>query len=846
MADMPSFRLPRTVVPERYEIEIRPDLDAATFTGSERVQVSVHEPVDEIVLNAAELEITSAQVEGPSGVVAATPEHDEAQERVVLRLAETVPAGGAVVSLRFAGSINDKLRGFYRSTFKDDDGRTATIATTQFEATSARRAFPCWDEPDAKAVFSISLLVGPGLSAFSNSPEEAREQKEDGSVLVRFADTMPMSTYLVAYVVGPLEATEPVDVDGVELRVVHVPGKGHMCDFALETGAHALRFFSEWFGIDYPAPKLDLVALPDFAFGAMENMGCVTFREQLLLVDRERATRVELERIADVVSHEIAHMWFGDLVTMKWWNGIWLNEAFATFMEMLAVDHYRPDWNRWVSFGLARGAAMSVDALVSTRPIEYPVADPAECEGMFDVLTYEKGAGVVRMLERYLGAEPFRSGIRRYMDAHQYANTETTDLWDAIEDATGEPARSTMDSWIFQEGYPLVSVEATDTGLELSQSRFLYKTAEGSARWSVPVLVRASRQGEVSEHRSLLTGDSGTLDLGGRPDWAVVNAGGSGFYRVRYSAELAAALTTRMAQLEPLERFNLVSDSWAATVAGITGPAEHLRVLGGLAEETDPSVWSAALSSLEMLHRVAGDADRPAVEAFVRRLAGPVMARTGWEPRAGEAATTGTLRATLVGALGTIGADEDVRSRAAEVHARALADGTSVDPDLAGAAVGVVAWTGGEQQYEAFLERYRNPSTPQEEVRYLYSLASFPSEALVARTLEMSLGEVRSQNAAFLVGHALTNRVAGRSAWRFVQDRWDALVERLPANSVVRMLEGLSALCTQESAQEATAFFATHPVPSGEKTLAQILERQAINASFADRVSASLGEALRA
>jgi len=289
--------------------------------------------------------------------------------------------------------------------------------STQFEATHARRAFPCWDEPAFKATFGVTLVVPEGQLAISNAAEIAREPLDggphNGKVRFSFARTMVMSTYLVAFVVGPLETTDPVDVDGTPLRVAYVPGKRHLADFALEAGAHSLRFFTDYFGIPYPSDKLDLIALPDFAFGAMENLGCVTFRETALLVDPETASRLEHERVADVVAHEIAHMWFGDLVTMKWWNGIWLNEAFATFMELLAVDDFKPDWERWVSFSTGRAAAMNTDGMQATRPVEFPVAAPEEAEGMFDVLTYQKGASVVRMLEQYLGAETFREGIRR-------------------------------------------------------------------------------------------------------------------------------------------------------------------------------------------------------------------------------------------------------------------------------------------------------------------------------------------------------------------------------------------------------------------------------------------------
>ena len=358
------------------------------------ITLEVTEPTDAIWLNAAELEIISASVKDGDGNHMGSPEVEllPDQERLRLGIGNPLQPGGYRLQLEFKGILNDKLRGFYRSTFKDDDGNKHTIATTQFESTHARRAFPCFDEPDFKAVFGITLTVPDGLYAVSNAPVMSEVPAGDGRRRVSFNNTIKMSTYLVAFIVAPFEATEAMDVDGVPLRVVHPIGKGHLTAFALQIGAFSLRHFAQYYGIAYPAEKLDLVAIPDFAFGAMENLGCVTFREVVLLLDQERATQTERVRVADVIAHEIAHMWFGDLVTMRWWNGLWLNEAFATFMGTMAVDAFDKQWQRWVQFSLERSEAFEVDALKSTRPIEYTVQSPKDAEGMFDVLTYNKAA----------------------------------------------------------------------------------------------------------------------------------------------------------------------------------------------------------------------------------------------------------------------------------------------------------------------------------------------------------------------------------------------------------------------------------------------------------------------
>ncbi len=863
-----DHRLPRGIEPRRYEITLSPDLDRATFTGDETVEVEVLEATSRVVLNAADLDIRSARLTDDSGrELPGDVSVDEESGRVTIDLAGFADPGRWRLHLGFAGTLNDKLRGFYRSTFAQD-GNQRVIATTQFEPTDARRAFPCWDEPDRKAVFSVSLVVEAGLAAFSNTAAVEERDLGDGRKLVRFADTIPMSTYLLAFVVGPLEATEPVDVDGVPLRVVHQPGKAHLTTYALEVAAHALRFFSQWFGIAYPGDKVDLIALPDFAAGAMENLGAITFRETLLLVDVSSASRLELERIADVISHELAHMWFGDLVTMRWWNGLWLNEAFATFMEMLCVDAYRPDWERWVSFGRSRAAAMLTDGLSSTRPIEYPVARPEDAEGMFDILTYEKGAGVLRMMERYLTADRFRKGIRSYLDAHLYANAETTDLWDAIESATGEPARATMDSWIFQGGYPLVSVspvEGSPRAVRLEQQPFRYRPvgAEGGPgpgepepgerelgageaadaigrEWKVPVLLRAGHDGSAEERRVLLTGRAATVELESGVAWVIANAGGSGFYRVHYTGDLFTRLARALGRLEPLERFNLVSDTWAAALAGIGRLEEFIQLVQLLGDEPDANVWALVVGAIGMLDRIVTDRHRPRLQQFVRDLLRPRFETIGWDARPGEAETAGTLRATLVEALGTLGADPEVRQRARRAHADELAAKDSLDPDLAGAVVTTVATTGGTEDFEAFLDRYRNPRNPQEELRYLYALASFRSPELFARTLDLAMTDVRTQNAPFLIGQALANRDLGPQAWDFLRRNWDTALAKFPSNTIPRMLDSVSVLIDEAVASDVREFCGSHPLRSGQRTVDQALERLEVNVAFAARERAWL------
>jgi puromycin-sensitive aminopeptidase len=832
-----AHRLPRTVVPRRYDLRFEPDLDAATFAGSEEVTVDVLEPVTDIVLNAAELEIDSAWIVALDGTrIEAMPRLDPEAERLILALDGTAAPGHWRVHIAFRGTLNDKLKGFYRSVFTDADGVERVIGTTQMEPTDARLAFPCWDEPDLKAVFAVTLVVDDATSAFSNGAEVGRLRLPDGRVEVHFADTIPMSTYLVAFVVGPLEATEVIDVDGVALRVVHVPGKADLAPFALEVGAFCLRLFADYYEIPYPGDKCDLIALPDFAAGAMENLGAITFREAVLLIDPATATQAELQRVADVVAHELAHMWFGDLVTMKWWNGLWLNEAFATFMELAAVDAYKPSWERWVAFTNERAAAFAIDSLASTRPIEFPVHSPNEAEGMFDLLTYQKGGSVLRMLEQYLGHDGFRAGIRRYLRAHEYGNAETTDLWDAIEAATGEPVRRIMDTWIFQGGHPIVSVEADGDEVTLTQQRFRYLPDDGSATWAVPLLVRAGD----TVHKVLLDGTSTTATLSGAGDRLVVNSGGHGFYRVRYAPDLLARIGERLDDLEPVERALLLDDTWAAVLAGDTPAAAFLDLARRFDGETDPAVWTTLGAALRAIDRILDGDARASFQRWIQAVARPVAEKLTWEPAFGESDLLAQTRQLVLSLLGTVGDDADVQARAR----RLLASGTG-DPNVVAAAVDIVASVGTDDDWAGYAERFRTTESPQEQLRYLYALAAFPSRALAERTLAMTLGEIRSQNAPFVLLHLLGNRDVNDLAWSFAKEHWEQIVERFPDNTIPRLLGGVVALSTPEQAADVEAFVAAHPVPQAAKTVEQHLERLRVNVAFRQREAARLAEHLR-
>ena len=849
------YRLPRHIIPHRYDLQLEPNLAAATFSGKETIALTITQATSTIILNTVDLAIASAVLQGSTGLrLDATIELDDSIQRCQLTFPQSITPGEWQLHLTFQGKLNDQLRGFYRSTYKDHAGVTHTMAATQFEATDARRAFPCWDEPDFKAVFATTLVIDPHLTAVSNTVI-ASESTEAGKNVVRFADSIKMSTYLVAFIVGQIEATAPRFVEETPLRLWTVPGKQPLTQFGHEIAAASLKFFEDYYGIPYPGDKLDLIAIPDFASGAMENLGAITFRETALLVDQRTGTHGELERVADVVAHENAHMWFGDLVTMSWWNGLWLNEAFATFMEMLAVDAWKPEWKRWDAFSVSRAAAFSVDGLHSTRPIEYPVRAPKDADAMFDVLTYEKGASVLRMLEQHIGPTVFRDGVREYLRAHAYGNADTKDLWVSLGHAAKQPVPELMDGWIFQPGYPLVTARmAGDSELVLSQQRFTYlshpsplSTDPSPNQWQIPIQIRMTT-GDKTEHRSLLLKDREMrVALPQGVQQVLINEGGHGFYRVRYdSTVLRHLLDAGVERLAPSERFNLVSDAWATTISGLTPLSDYLHLTAHFTQERDKNVWAVLIDSFSFVNRISTAKERPALEAFVRVRVAPAVAELGWQPQAGENDLLRQLRGELIGALGKLGNDATTQQQAAERYQQSRKDAATVDPNVIPALVAILAHTGDEARYDEFIDRYRTAATPQEERRYLFSLASFQSPVLLTRTLAHTInGEIRTQDAPFIVSAVLGN-VSGRElAWDFVKTNWDQMDRLFPKQGLRRMCGGIVGLATPELERDVQEFFSSRKIDLGGKTLEQYFEQLRITVAFRERELRSLKDQLK-
>ena len=829
---MNPYRLPNNARPSRYEITLHPDLTTASFAGTETITLTVTEPTDELTLNAIELELDAASLGDRTMSVSYEPD----TERVHLSDGAPIPAGEHILIIAFRGILNDKLHGFYRSSFEDKNGEEHVIATTQFEATDARRAFPCWDEPEYKAVFSIRLVVDDHLLAISNGREIGRRPLGDGTVEGSFSDTPKMSTYLVAFVVGPFVESGPVQAAGVPLRVIHRAGQERLATFALEAGAHYLEWLGDYYDIPYQGDKLDLLAIPDFAFGAMENLGAVTFRDSALLIDPDTASDGELERVSEVIAHELAHMWFGDYVTMKWWNGIWLNEAFATFMEMVAQDDWKPEWKTWLGFAPARSASMVLDALDSTRPVEFEVVAPSEADEMFDLLTYQKGSSLVRMLQQFLGEEVFRKGVKTYLDSHAYANTETGDLWSALEQASGQPVGSIMDSWIFTGGHPQVKVDVGDNVISLSQRRFQFEQSVNDDLWEIPLRIAYGTADGIKHINEVMTGPETTIDVGEKVEWVLANAGGHGYYRTTYSQTLLNRLLEHLDDLDPLERYGLVDDAWANVIAGDMAVGDYLEMLTRYKGETEHAIWEMIVTSLGDIYHTFDQS----IDGYVRDLLGPAMKRLGWEAAGAEDGLTRRLRGLLFTALGRYGKDQGVRDIAADLLPGLSS--RSTDPEIARAVIAVSA-SAGIADHDEFFSMYRHADTPQEKMRYLHALSLFPDPALADRTFSMAMdGRIKSQDGPFVIGRLIANKDAQRVVLDRFTGAWDTIVSRFPPMLIRRTLGLL--WTASRYADDIHAFFDGRTVKHAEKALAQELEKLDAMAAFRSRADADLADYL--
>jgi aminopeptidase N len=818
-------RLPQTVVPKHYRITLAPDIPAEKFSGDETIDVDVRQPSASITLNAAEIQFDDASVSSGGRTQKAEVATNASNQTATLTFADPI-SGAATIDIRFRGILNDKLRGFYISKTP-----RRKYAVTQFESTDARRAFPSFDEPAFKATFDVSAVIDNGDIAIGNGRVISdKPGPADGKHTVTFAQTRPLPTYLVALLVGDFQCSEGSAGD-IPIRVCATPEKVQLTHFAVDAAAKELAFFNDYYGIKYPFGKLDVIGIPDFAAGAMENAAAMTFRESALLVDEKSGSVEAKRRVAGVISHELAHQWFGDLVTMSWWDDVWLNEGFATWMAPKAVAAVNAAWSTDVTDAQATVRSLGSDMLASTRAIRTHVETPAEIESVFDGIAYGKTAAVLRMVESYIGPELFRNGIRAYLTRFSWSNASAEDFWNTMAATTKEPLDRIFSTFVLQPGSPLVTVDTKCEGgktlVMLSQKRFSVAAATSKEVWAVPVVARSLTK-SANAHRFLLTEPEHTFTIAGCTPQLFLNANGRGYYRSRYGSSVLGSDRNLRQDLNVAEKVSLISDEWALVRAGQSKVGDYLKRLDALLADHNPVVVSSAAATLGTIHDSLTTAeDRAAYQGWVRRLLRPIAADAGWAPVAGESDETRSMRRLVLETLAESGNDPQILQRAREL-APGILNGTSAstDPQLSATILGVAAHSGDAAYFEELKAKTAAAKSPEEFRMYSSPMVDFTNPAVVRNSLDWALSPaVRSQDRfAFLAG-LLANDAARPIVWPYVKEHWSEIEKGMPPLAMARVMGSIGRACTSSERDDVKAFLAAHPGAVPDRVTRQIMER---------------------
>lgn len=851
-------KLPKEVVPRDYSIRIVPNIEKLTFSGTETVKLSVRKPVRQLVLNALELEISEASLDGKPLSKSAI-NIDKERELLILALRSEsaegrirrgeLAAGDHTLALSFSGKINQQGQGLFYMHYQEQASPAAAgkkiMLGTQFEATDARRFFPCWDEPVFRARFQLTTVVPENWLAISNMPMES-EKKIAGGKEVRFAATPPMSSYLNVFVAGELDLIESRSGQ-TQIRVIATKGKAELGRYALEVTAQILQYYNDYFGVPYPLPKLDQIALPGGFGGAMENWGGITYYESALLFDSKNSSAETKQIIYEVIAHEVAHMWFGDLVTMAWWDNLWLNEGFASWMSAKCTAHFNPPWEVWLRrelprdptrrAGIAKEAAMEGDARSTTHPIQQRIATEAEANSAFDDITYKKGQSFLRMLESFLGEEVFRDGIRRYIAAHKYSNTTTADLWNALSEASKKPIGEIAAGWTEQPGFPLVKVKRErDEKVQLTQERFAvnFKNAP-PLEWKIPLTYSVFGEAPAT---LLTTGKIDTVQNIPADRALKLNVNGAGNYRVEYDALSWKLLLEVLPKLGVEDRVNLLSDAWALVQAGRAPASLYFGLVETLPASTELAEREQIINVLDFINRLlAGSPEREKFQRYARSLLRPTFEMLGWEPKDGESPTAGNLRASLINALGDLN-DPEIIAGCRERFEKYIVNPVSLTPDLRPSVLAVVGRYTDDKTWSKLHELGLKTTSIEEKQNYYSALAESIDPKLVKKTLPIALtDELPTSRALFLV--PLVARESGHPdiAWEFAKANMKTLLAKTDAAGANRYAASLFTFFSEDSrADELKSYAKANFPPASAPEVAKVVDEIQFRAEFKKRL----------
>ncbi len=835
--DKTPGQLPKSVVPVEYAIRITPDIAGASFSGEERITIEVLKPVREIVLNSLGLEITLAELGiGDPPPARLKAKRNEAKQTLTLTAPHELAPGGHVIHLQFRGRLTEQPRGLYITRYQTG-AKEGRALTTQMEATDARRMFPCWDEPVYRAAFQLTAVVPSKDVAVSNMPVERETAREDGLKEVVFAKTPPMASYLVAFASGAFEELRD-EIEGVQLRILTTPGKREQGRWAMESTKKILPFFNEYFGVKYPLPKLDQVAFPSTGASGMENWGAIFYNDSALLYDPAESSIATKQRVFEVVAHEIAHQWFGDLVTMAWWDNLWLNEGFASWMGTKATDHFNPEWKTWLRATGSKEGAMSRDARATTHPIQQPVANESQAIDAFDEITYSKGQAFLRMLESWLGEETFRDCIRAYFKEHANSSTTTADLWAAMEKTSGKPVRAFAAEWTEQPGFPVVNVRTcADGGVELTQERFtIHQKNPKPLKWKIPVVIGPAT--DAKSANVVLLEDKPVRACEGVSLPIKANLGDAGYYRVRYDPASSAALVKVAPSLGEIDRLNLLNDTLALAQAGRAPIVQYLHLVSALAKDDSPLVAGNIAGGIAFIDALRGPKKTGgAFDPWAIALLRWHLARLGWEPKPGEPALDAQLRGGLIGLLGRLG-DEEVKRKALERFDGFREEQASLPGDLRDPVFSIVGMFGDETRHAQLHELGRKAESF-EQKRMLYgAMTKTRNESLARKTLALSLtDELVPAQAAGLVTRVAQEREFTGLAWEFAKEHLDRLLAKVTALGVNEFVPGIFRGFRDASrADELEAFAKSKLPPDASPSVAKAVDDIRFGAELRARI----------
>ncbi|MGZ4830115.1 MAG: M1 family metallopeptidase [Candidatus Angelobacter sp.] len=842
-------RLPFGLSARHYGLTFTPDLQKAVFSGDETIDVEVNKAANAFTLNAIELEFQEATITQDSKTQVAKWSFAAEKEQVTLTVADALEPGPASIYIKFTGILNDKLRGFYLARTKERN-----YATTQFESTDARRAFPSLDEPAYKATFDITLIADKGDTAISNGRIASDTPGPgDGKHTIQFATTPKMSTYLVAMAVGDFECVEG-SADNTPIRVCGTPDKKPLSAAALRYAAEILKFYNQYYGIPYPFGKLDIVGVPDFEAGAMENTGAIFYRESLLFIDDKNSSVDSHQAVFEVLAHEMAHQWFGDLVTMKWWDNIWLNEGFATWMALKPSQALHPEWNAMLDAVQSTDTALTLDALVNTHPIRAKAETPEEINELFDPISYEKAGAVLRMVEAYVSPDVFRRGVNVYLRKFLYGNATAEDFWTSLSAASGRPVDKIMPTFVDQAGEPLLTVKSSClnapaekapavrkgkrsrrrpikpnpvTQVTVSQQRFWANPTDSPKKdqlWMAPVCVKS---GAAKPFCQILSQKEQTLPLAGCSAWVFVNGSAAGYYRTQYDkADLQKLIAVAGTELTTAERISLLRDQAALVGSGQQSMATYLDLISAMNQDAQREIVESYLPTLDYVNSyVLAGTDATAFRAWVRSNFGPMMAKIGWTPGANENADTHTLRGDLIHILGMVGEDPETVRQATSVAQQYLKDPNSVDASIAKDVLAVAARFGNEELFQQYVSAMGRMRSPEQFYNVAGALTAFRGPKIVEKVLELSVSdEVRNQDAAGLIARVLINSDNQKTGWEWVKAHWPAVEKKTTMSSGTEIVNSTRGFCSAEMNNDVQQFFTEHKVPSAERALKQSRE----------------------